>query len=443
VNATERIRAALERTDAARHASEASPAGKPPENQPAATVESTLRLVSAVDPERVMLAEPAAAPPPEEPPVRSPAATVELATADMVGATTPASGPADDAETPLPPWAADTPRKPKRKRHAWIWITLFGAVAPGAVVALLFRDVWLPGGSAPAPSAALQLGVESENNGLISLRWNRRSVPVEQAREGRLSIIEDQKAPRTVPLNPGQLGAGRLFYESSSDRVEFQLEVVEKSGAVVQESAVAANKPEPGPAPPVPAATPPEAAAANQAIQNPRQTPPPVAEPPKPRQPAPRTFTPPPLPATREQGGEGRVILMEPAPALAGGSAVPIGTMLPERVNIISPPQVMAPPAAPRRVQVGGRLQSAMLVRKVEPTYPSLAKQTRIQGTVRFQAVIGKEGAVQDLQFVSGPRALEKAAADAVKRWVYRPTLLNGHPVEVSTQIDINFSLGN
>jgi protein TonB len=134
---------------------------------------------------------------------------------------------------------------------------------------------------------------------------------------------------------------------------------------------------------------------------------------------------------------------MEPAPTLAGGSAVPAGAMLPERVNIISPPQITAPPAALRRIQVGGRLQAAMLVRKVEPNYPALARQMRIQGTVRFQAVIGKEGEVQDLQFVSGPRALEKVAADAVKRWAYRPTLLNGHPVEVSTQIEITFSLAN
>ena len=258
-------------------------------------------------------------------------------------------------------------------------------------------------------------------------------MPVAQAREGRLTITESQKAPRTVPLSPGQLGAGHLFYESASERVEFQLEVVEKSGAVVRESAVAVKKPQPAAAP---------VAEQTQAPLSPADNPP-VAETPKPSQPAPRTFRPPTLPEKRETAGEGRVILMEPAPTLAGGSAVPGGAMLPERVNIIPPPQVAAPPAALRRVQVGGKLQAAMLVRKVDPTYPALARQMRIQGTVRFSAVIGKEGQVQDLQFVSGPRVLEKAATDAVKRWVYRPTLLNGRPVEVSTQIDINFSLGN
>jgi protein TonB len=317
---------------------------------------------------------------------------------------------------------------------------LGAVVVMAAVVAVLFRGTWLPERPTPAPVATLQLGVESQDNGLISLKWNGQSVPVAQAREGKLSIMEDQKAPRTVPLNPGQLGAGHLFYESSSDRVEFQLEVVEKSGAIVRESAVAAKKPES--AAPADAQIPQAATAANQAIQSPPEKPP-TEETPKPARPAPRTFTPPPLPATPDRGGEGRVILMEPAPTLAGGSAVPAGAMLPERVNIISPPQITAPPAALRRIQVGGRLQAAMLVRKVEPNYPALARQMRIQGTVRFQAVIGKEGEVQDLQFVSGPRALEKVAADAVKRWAYRPTLLNGHPVEVSTQIEITFSLAN
>lgn len=455
MNATERIRAALERTEAARHAGEVAPPSKPPENPPAEPVESTLRLVSKGDPERAILAEPAAVKPPEGPPVRSPAATVELLraslaagdgdrTAPVLQETAPATQPwpapaqAEQAETELRSWAAEIPAK--RKRLGWMWVVLGGVAAVAALFAVLFRSAWLPGGSPPPAAAALQLGVESEDNGLISLRWNGQSVPVAQAREGRLSIMEEQKPPRTVPLNPGQLGAGHLFYESSSERVEFQLEVVEKSGAVVRESAVAAKKPEPL-APP-PTGTPQQVANANPAVQSPPENPP-AAETPKPLQPPPRTFTPPPVPATHEPGSEGRIILMEPAPALAGGSAVPAGAILAERVNIIPPPRATAPPAAPHRVQVGGKLQAAMLVRKVEPTYPGLARQMRIQGTVRFQALIGKEGEVQDLTFVSGPRALEKAAADAVKRWVYRPTLLNGHPVEVGTQIEITFSLGN
>jgi protein TonB len=468
VNATERIRAALARTEAERHATEVPPLSQLPSTDPPEPVESMLRLVSTGDAERVTGAEPAAAPPEEEPPAReaaarSPAETVELLRSSLAPAPARREAPAaeprpapvhavaptaahsaapdEDAAAELRSWAAHVPAK--RKRVSWIWIILVAVVAMGAAGAVWFRSAWLPGRAAPPPAAAtLQLGVESEDNGLISLRWNGQSVPVARAREGRLSILEDQKAPRMVPLTAGQLGAGHLFYESSSERVEFQLEVVEKSGAVVRESAVAAKKPDAAAEAPAPAETPQPVASANPQTQSPPVTPPAV-ETPKPAPPVLRPFTPPPAPVKSEEASEGRVTLMEPAPALAGGSAVPAGTILPERVDIIPPPQVAAPPAAQRRIQVGGKLQAALLLRKVEPVYPTMARQMRIQGTVRFQAVIGKEGAVQDLQFVSGPRALEKAAADAVKRWVYRPTLLNGRPVEVSTLIDINFSLGN
>ena len=81
------------------------------------------------------------------------------------------------------------------------------------------------------------------------------------------------------------------------------------------------------------------------------------------------------------------------------------------------------------------------MIKKVTPTYPPLAKQARIQGTVRFNAVIGKDGTIQNLTVVSGHPLLVPAATDAVKQWVYKPTLLNGEPVEVITQIDVNFTL--
>ena len=93
------------------------------------------------------------------------------------------------------------------------------------------------------------------------------------------------------------------------------------------------------------------------------------------------------------------------------------------------------------RYRFSGNLQSATLVHKVDPVYPPLAKQARVQGTVRFTAIIGKNGSVSNLQLVSGHPLLVAAAQEAVKKWVYRPTLLNGEPVEVVTQIDVPFSL--
>jgi protein TonB len=70
-----------------------------------------------------------------------------------------------------------------------------------------------------------------------------------------------------------------------------------------------------------------------------------------------------------------------------------------------------------------------------------LAKQARIQGVVRFTAIIGRDGTIQNLTLVSGHPLLVSAAQEAVKQWRYKPTLLNGEPVEVVTQIDVNFTL--
>jgi len=75
--------------------------------------------------------------------------------------------------------------------------------------------------------------------------------------------------------------------------------------------------------------------------------------------------------------------------------------------------------------------------------YPDAARDARIQGVVKFTAIIDKDGRVANLQVNSGHPLLIPAAIDAVKQWRYRPTLLNGDPVEVRTDVDVNFTLGN
>jgi protein TonB len=84
----------------------------------------------------------------------------------------------------------------------------------------------------------------------------------------------------------------------------------------------------------------------------------------------------------------------------------------------------------------------AYLVYKVQPEYPRIALITGQQGAVVIEAVISREGMIENLQVVSGPPLLVKAAVDAVKQWRYRPYLLNGEPVEVRTQVTVNFVLG-
>jgi len=106
-----------------------------------------------------------------------------------------------------------------------------------------------------------------------------------------------------------------------------------------------------------------------------------------------------------------------------------------------APPPPPPKAAAPKRIRVGGQVEAAKLIFQPKPEYPPLAKMARIQGTVRLEAVISKDGTIQDLRVVSGHPLLVKSALEAVQRWRYQPTLLNGEPVEVVTEIDVNFTL--
>ena len=122
----------------------------------------------------------------------------------------------------------------------------------------------------------------------------------------------------------------------------------------------------------------------------------------------------------------------------ANGSA-PLPAPLPPRPAVQTIPATA--PDAPTTLRVGGNVQSTKLVKKPVPVYPPLAKQARIQGAVQLTVRIGADGAVTDVQVISGHPLLVDAAVEAVKQWVYQPTLLNGSPVAVLTQVDVNFTL--
>ena len=92
-------------------------------------------------------------------------------------------------------------------------------------------------------------------------------------------------------------------------------------------------------------------------------------------------------------------------------------------------------------MRVGGAVQSANLISQVAPIYPPLAKQARIQGEVVLEAVISREGDVTNLRVVSGHPLLVEAALTAARQWKYKPTLLNGQPVEVVSQVTVPFKL--
>ena len=110
--------------------------------------------------------------------------------------------------------------------------------------------------------------------------------------------------------------------------------------------------------------------------------------------------------------------------------------------GILSSPPVAVPKVAtPQRVRVSTGVATGLLIRKVQPSYPPLAKAARIQGHVLLQAEISKDGTIQNLQLISGHPMLAPAAIEAVKQWRYKPYLLNGEPVAVETQVDVIFSL--
>lgn len=117
--------------------------------------------------------------------------------------------------------------------------------------------------------------------------------------------------------------------------------------------------------------------------------------------------------------------------ALSGGAAFSTGG-----------PSASAPKLAlPSKARVSSGVAEGLLIHKVLPQYPILARQARIQGAVVLQAVIGKDGTVKNLQILSGHPMLLPAAMQAVKQWRYRPYFLNGEAVEVDTQITVNFTL--
>lgn len=133
-----------------------------------------------------------------------------------------------------------------------------------------------------------------------------------------------------------------------------------------------------------------------------------------------------------------------PSMGVVGGvpGGMPGGSMGGVIGGIISNAPVAVPKVAtPQRVRVSQGVTQGMVLHKVQPAYPPLARTARVQGTVLLAAVIGKDGTIQNLHVISGHPLLTQAALDAVKQWRYRPYILNGEPVEVDTQVTVNFTL--
>jgi len=144
-----------------------------------------------------------------------------------------------------------------------------------------------------------------------------------------------------------------------------------------------------------------------------------------------------------------RLIDTEGAPLVPIGpptvGAIGIGPIAPSSNTLPSapPPPPERKPEPPKLVRVGGSVRPPAILFRVNPAYPPLAKAARIQGVVKLEGIIAKNGAVVQLKVIGGHPLLVKASLDAVAQWRYTPTLLNGEPVDVIAPIDVNFILSN
>jgi TonB family protein len=313
-----------------------------------------------------------------------------------------------------------------------------------------------PESSAPG----LTLRVEPSGTDLL-LKWNEKCEVIADAARGVLSISDGSRQEH-YDMDARQLRSGSIVYSPVTGDVTFKLEVTSKNQTATAESVRSLRK---GPSP-MPDGT---STNANRAA--------PLAEPSPQRvlangniQPALISRVEPVYPPLAKQahvqgtvdlsaiiGKDGHVqdlkvvrghpLLVQAAldavnqwvykPTLMNGEPVEIATDI--QVNFALPPDDIG--ATPRRIRVGGNVEAANVITQVAPHYPAEAKQAGLQGTVKLQALIGKDGTVQDLQVLSGEPVLADAAVDAVRQWVYKPTLLAGEPVEVQTTIDVNFTL--
>jgi protein TonB len=299
-------------------------------------------------------------------------------------------------------------------------------------------------------SSLLQLRVE-RTAGELLLTWNRDADPIKTATKAMLSI-SDGARHENVEMDLAQLRNGSIVYSPSSADISFKMEVTGQGNTKTASESVRVLQNRPSPLqdqtqPPAPQSAqsgvqPAAAAETSTPAEEPAQegTKPAVAL--KPFQAEPLAQRLRPVSSTD----------LPEAPAMSAGAA-------PASVPGVNLNAVMQGPAAPRpaapvapapaasvstpdvraAAKSGGQIQSATLIYKKDPEYPKMAKQTGARGQVKLAATIGKDGRVKGLKVISGHTMLQNAAMDAVWQWRYKPTLLNGAPVETETEIVINF----
>jgi protein TonB len=295
---------------------------------------------------------------------------------------------------------------------------------------------------APAPvrqdSNQLQLKVE-RSAGELMLTWNPDAEIIKNASKAVLTITDgDQK--EDTPMNLAQLADGKIMYSPSGTDIRFEMRVTDKSGKVTTEPVRMLRPPSPLQEQPSATAKAPSPANATKPAG---ATPNPTAEQP-PEQPAKAAAAP--LKQFQTESLSQRLRPAAPtdmpdAPTVNAGARSNASAIPGVNMNALAPAPVApsAPTAGNSAPRSGGQIQAAVLIYRKDAEYPKIAKQTGAKGTVTLNATIGADGNIKKVKVVSGHPMLTSAAVEAVKQWRYRPTLLNGQPVETDTQVLVNF----
>jgi protein TonB len=289
------------------------------------------------------------------------------------------------------------------------------------------------------------------SGGELVLTWNRDSAAIRNATHAVLSITDGDQH-ENVDMDLSQLrGAGSISYSPATGDVVFRMEVTGPDQARTTSESVrvlrtrpspmegqqaptanpsattgAASQPAAVPNPPASTASPePVEAEVAKAPATPlkRFSPESLAQRLRPTRPADLPAAP---AVPQSTAGSGLAALNLGGPAIAPPPPPPAAAPAPSRPTV-------------ERTSPGGQIQQAQLIRRKDPQYPRLAKEAGARGTVELIATIGTDGHVKAVQVVKGHPLLQRAAVDAVKQWVYRPTILNGQAVESQTQILLNF----
>ncbi len=253
---------------------------------------------------------------------------------------------------------------------------------------------------------------------------------------------EQRFGSRALPLSLAIHGIGLALLVGIQIAEMLTREVVFTPIAVPSRAVLLLPPPPPGPPAPPPLAAPVSVRISLRALQFPVN----------PRTPKAAVVEAPALPGF-EGGVPGGVVGGVPGGIIGGVPGGVVGGVIGEFLSQIPAPPPPPPPAEaaaaqpepppPRRIEVRSDVQQAKLIEMVYPKFSPLAKRARIQGTVRLRAVITKEGTVSEVQVLKGHPLLVDAAMEAVTKWRYQPTLMQGIPVEVLTFIDVNFVLAD